>query len=93
MDTAALSNLLDDRKVTVDMEEKEKGGTHCNDNQLPECGVDLALKVLCVLNVAYTVDSVQHSRVVSLGDSWGTKESIITYFLLPAFEDIILKTQ
>jgi len=76
------------------MEEKEKGGTHCNDNQLPECGVDLALKLLCVLNVAYTVDHGQHSRVVvSLGDSWRTKERIITYLLLPAFEDIILKTQ
>lgn len=94
MDMATLSNLLDDQKVRVDMEEKEIRGTHCNDNQLPECGVDLALKLLCVLNVAYTVDSVQHSCVVlSLGDSWRTKESIITYFLLPAFEDIILKTR
>jgi len=63
------------------------------DNQLPECGVDLTLKLLCVLNVAYTVDNVHRSHVVSLGDSWRTKESIITYFLLPAFEDIILKTQ
>lgn len=94
MDTAALSNLLDDQKVRVDMEEKEKRDSHCSDNQLPECRVDLALKLLCVLNVAYTVDNVQHSRVVvSLGDSWKTKESIIIYFLLPAFQDIILKTQ
>lgn len=64
MDTAALSNLVDDQKVRVDMEEEEKRGTHCNDNQLPECGVDITLKLLCVLNVAYTVDSVLHSHVV-----------------------------
>lgn len=75
------------------MEGKEKRGTHCNDNQLQECGVDLDLKLLCVLSVAYTADSVQHIRFVSLGDSWRTKGSIITYFLLPASEDIILKTQ
>jgi len=93
MDTAALSNLLDDQKVRVGVEEKEKRGTHCNDNQLPECGVGLDLKLLCVLSVAYTADSVQHIRFRSLGYSWRTKGSIITYFLLPAFEDIIQKTQ
>jgi len=90
MDTEALSNLLDDQKVGVDMEEKEKRGTHCNDNQLPECGVDLPLKRLCVLNVVYAVDSVQHSLVVvSLGDTWRTKESIITYFLFPALKILL----
>jgi len=35
------------KKLRVDMEEKEKIGTHCNVNQLPECRVDLALKLLC----------------------------------------------
>lgn len=92
MDTAALSNLLDDQKVRVDMEEKEKWGT-CDDNHLPECGVDLALKLLYVLNEAHTVGSVQHHHVVgSLWDSGRTEESIITCFLLPAFEDTVLKT-
>jgi hypothetical protein len=80
MDTAALSNLLDNPKVRVDMEEKEKVGTHCNDNQLSECGVDLALKLLCVLNVAHTVDSVQHRRVVV--KSWRFLQNQRKYYKL-----------
>jgi hypothetical protein len=54
MDTAALSNLLVDHKVRVDMEEKEKWGTHYNDNQLPECGVDLSSKVSCIEYSSYS---------------------------------------
>jgi len=80
MDTAALSNLLDDQKVRVDMKEKEKGGTHCSDNQLSEYGVDLALKLLCVLNVAHTVDSVQHSHIVV--KSWRFLQNQRKYYKL-----------
>jgi len=54
MDTAALSNLLDDQKVRVDVEKKEKGGTHSNDNQLSECRVDLALKLVCIECSSYS---------------------------------------